>query len=73
MTKFPNGALRVNAGRLNGLTQKSILAVYPPTGPIGAESLLGHVVLTRAGAIESDVADWDEAKAADFKKANRNL
>ena len=68
LTKLQNEALKVNAGRLNGLTENSILAVYPPTGPIATERLLGNVILTSVGATESDVAGWDEVKAADFQK-----
>ncbi len=68
LTRLPNGTLKVSAGRLHGLTESSILAVYPPTGPTKPRTLMGHVVLTRAGATESDVAVWDEAKAADSLK-----
>ena len=59
----------MNAGRLHGLTENSILAVYPPTGPTDAGKLLGHVVLTGVRATNSDVTIWDEAKAAPFQKA----
>jgi hypothetical protein len=68
LNRAQSGALTVTAGRLHGLVENSVLAVYPPPGKGGAgKDLLGHVVVTRARPTESDRAAWDEAKAPDFQ------
>lgn len=45
---------RVNAGLLHGVTQNSILAVYPPVGS-PSEEAVGYVKVQKAGAGESIV------------------
>jgi hypothetical protein len=64
----PNGALKVDAGRLHGLVENSVLALYPTTRAVGTGAVLGHLVVTKVRTVDSDVAPWDEAKAADFQK-----
>ena len=64
----PNGALKVDAGRLHGLVENSVLALYPRQRAAGAGKLLGHLVVTKVRTVDSDVALWDEARAADFQK-----
>ena len=44
------------------------LRLYPRQRAAGAGKLLGHLVVTKVRTVDSDVAPWDEARAADFQK-----
>ncbi|MCC6418852.1 MAG: caspase family protein [Gemmataceae bacterium] len=55
---------KVNAGALHGLTEGSILAVYPPAGKAGAGKPVGHVRITRTGPLDADVAPCAHAGVA---------
>ena len=46
---------KIHAGQLHGLTEKSILAVYPPSGTAGADKILGHVRVSKGLPTESEV------------------
>ena len=56
-----NQKWKIDAGAVHGLSQGSILAVYPPPGDSQPDQLLGHVVITRLGIPESQVAPCDAA------------
>jgi len=64
----PNGALKVDAGRLHGLIANSVLGVYSRQSAPGAGKLLGHLLVTEVRTVDSDVVPWDESRAADFQK-----
>ncbi len=68
LLKSPAGALSVSAGRLHGLVENSVLAVYPRPGAAGSAKALGHVLVTKCRPTDSDVTLWDEAKAPEFQK-----
>ncbi len=46
---------KVNGGHLHGLTEKSILAVYPPAGSAAADKILGHVRIQASHVTEAEV------------------
>jgi hypothetical protein len=46
---------RIRAGQLHGLTENSILAVYPPAGKAGADKIIGHVRIRKGRPTESEV------------------
>ena len=54
-----NQKWKIDAGAIHGLSQGSILAVYPPPGDGKPDRLLGHVVITRLGIPESQVGPCD--------------
>lgn len=45
----------IRAGQLHGLTENSILAVYPPAGKSDANQVVGHVRIRKALPTESEV------------------
>ena len=49
----PAGGWKLNAGKLQGLTQGSVLTVYPPRDQQNAERPLGHVRIRRADTLDS--------------------
>ena len=49
-----SGRLKVNAGRLHGLTPGTVLAVFPPVAKRAAEQVLGYVRIDRAGMTDAD-------------------
>jgi len=53
LTIAEDGALKINAGALQGLTRGSILAVYAPPGK--GTTLMGHVRIEELGTLESKV------------------
>lgn len=55
LSKPKRGKPTVNAGSINGLSEGSILAVYPPSGEINEDSLLGYVSIESGGIAESQV------------------
>lgn len=55
LTVPKRGRPTVDAGSLNGLSDGCILAVYPATGAIGDQTLLGYVAITSAGIAQSVV------------------
>ncbi|HEY7153076.1 MAG TPA: caspase family protein, partial [Gemmataceae bacterium] len=46
---------KIRAGQLHGLTENSILAVYPPAGKAGADKIAGHVRVRKSLPTESEV------------------
>lgn len=46
---------KIRAGQLHGLTENSILAVYPPAGKAGADKPVGHVRICKSLPTESTV------------------
>lgn len=46
---------KVTGGRLNGLTPKSVLAVYPPAGTDTSDKPIGHVLVQAANVTDADV------------------
>ena len=64
----PNGALKVDAGRLHGLVAElGARGLFRAEAP-GAGKLLGHLLVTKVRTVDSDVVPWDESRAADFQK-----
>ena len=51
----PAGGWKLNAGKLQGLTQGSVLTVYPPRDRPNAERPIGHVRIRRADTLDSTV------------------
>ncbi|MFN4257724.1 MAG: caspase domain-containing protein [Gemmataceae bacterium] len=49
------GKWMVSAGALHGLTQGSILAIYPPADQAGAHQSIGHVVVKAVGVTAAEV------------------
>jgi Caspase domain len=47
--------MKVNAGQLHGVNEKSVFAVYPRAGREDEGRLIGHVVVTHSGLYESEV------------------
>jgi hypothetical protein len=46
---------KIRAGQLHGLTENSILAVYPPAGKAGAGKIVGHVRVRKCLPTECEV------------------
>jgi hypothetical protein len=46
---------KIRAGQLHGLTENSILAVYPPAGKADADKIVGHVRVRKSLPTESEV------------------
>jgi hypothetical protein len=46
---------KIRAGQLHGLTENSIVAVYPPAGKAGADKIAGHVRVRKSLPTESEV------------------
>jgi hypothetical protein len=59
----------IRAGQVHGLTENSILAVYPPAGKAGADKIMGHVRARKARPAECEV----EPCAYNKQRAPRNL
>jgi hypothetical protein len=59
----------IRAGQLHGLTENSILAVYPPAGKAGADKIVGHVRVRKCRPTECEV----EPFAYNKKPVPRNL
>ncbi|HEV2969682.1 MAG TPA: caspase family protein [Pirellulales bacterium] len=55
----PSGGWKLNAGRLQGLTAGSILAVYPPRDRKNADQAIGHVRIKLANTLDSTVVPYD--------------
>jgi hypothetical protein len=53
MTRQPDGAYRVQAGTLAGVTVGSVLRVMPPAGAGDENRLLGHVQITAAQLLQA--------------------
>jgi hypothetical protein len=52
----------ISAGQLHGLTEKSILAVYPPAGEADADKVVGHVRIRTSSPTEAEVEPCAFAK-----------
>src|ERR1019366_1937016 len=63
-----NDVWTIRAGQLHGLTEKSILAVYPPAGKAGADKVVGHVRIRKSSPTESEVEPCEHDKMAAPKK-----
>lgn len=48
-------SLSVDHGRIHGLTEDSVLSVFPPAGDAGANQALGHVRVTAVHSLTADV------------------
>ena len=68
LTKLKNGRLQINAGRLHGLLENTVLAIFPPAGQGAADKPLGHVRIAKAGTVQSTVEPWDEKDALEEQK-----
>jgi hypothetical protein len=55
LARDDQGAWKLNAGAILGLTVGSVLEVRPPAGQAGGDTVLGHVRIVSAGALESVV------------------
>ena len=53
---------KIRAGQLHGLTDNSILAVYPPAGQAGADKVVGHVRVRKSQPTEAEVEPCAYAK-----------
>ena len=62
-TLVPSGdGWKVTGGALHGLTEGSILAVYPPAGAADADKPLGHVRIRKSDPFEAEVEPCRHAK-----------
>ncbi len=52
----------IRAGLLHGLTENSILAVYPPAGAADAGKVIGHVRIRKSDATEAVIEPCAHAK-----------
>jgi hypothetical protein len=53
---------KIRAGQLHGLTDNSILAVYPPPGQPGADKVVGHVRVRKSQPTDAEVEPCAYAK-----------
>jgi hypothetical protein len=70
------GGPKLNAGEVQGLTEGTILAVFPPPGAAEPDKLLGHVKLARLGTLDSKIEpvaykDGPVVKLADLPLSGR--
>lgn len=47
--------LSVDHGRIHGMTEESVLAVFPPAGDAEADQIIGHVKVTGVHSLTADV------------------
>ena len=53
---------KIRAGQLHGLTDNSVLAVYPPAGKPDADKVVGHIRVRKSSPIEAEVEPFAYAK-----------
>jgi hypothetical protein len=53
---------KIRAGQLHGLTDNSILAIYPPAGQPGADKVVGHVRVRKSQPTETEIEPCAYAK-----------
>jgi Caspase domain len=59
---------KIRAGLLHGLTEGSILAVYPPPGKANADQIIGHIRVQKSEPTEAAVEPCAHAKMAATKE-----